>query len=139
MSSSSVPRRLCRYEAQGNCRYGSNCNYVHDRPSANAAAYASATYATTWKKTTENNEAAYKTTICKRWQNGGCAQGSRCPWAHGAVELRSKYKEAAKFKTAVCSHDDDECPFEEKCNFIHGAEWLIPGPFALQPALVAEL
>lgn len=38
----------------------------------------------------------YKTEICRNWQNGHCAFGLKCTFAHGASELRVRKRGKSK-------------------------------------------
>ncbi|CEL99789.1 unnamed protein product [Vitrella brassicaformis CCMP3155] len=38
----------------------------------------------------QENSLLYKTVICKHWQEGKCARGAKCTYAHGEEELRTR-------------------------------------------------
>ncbi|KAM9785516.1 makorin, ring finger protein, 4 [Neosynchiropus ocellatus] len=54
MDADQVP--VCRHFLNGSCRFGDNCNYRHERPSAPA------------------------TQVCRYFQKGGCWFGESCRW-----------------------------------------------------------
>mmetsp|Transcript_77764 Transcript_77764/g.219901 ORF Transcript_77764/g.219901 Transcript_77764/m.219901 type:complete len:325 (-) Transcript_77764:259-1233(-) len=63
--------KMCRFDAAGQCHYGSDCGFAHSPEEL--------TYAPDLTKTA----------ICTNWQNGTCPKASSaCPFAHGQEELR---------------------------------------------------
>mmetsp|Transcript_71057 Transcript_71057/g.126499 ORF Transcript_71057/g.126499 Transcript_71057/m.126499 type:complete len:178 (-) Transcript_71057:144-677(-) len=74
-----------------------------------------------------------KTQMCKFWEEGKCARGDNCTFAHGGDELKS----APDFtKTRICvAFQQGKCT-DDQCSFAHGKEEIrkldpsvtLPGP-----------
>ena len=75
---------------------------------------------------TSNFRVKYKTEICKNWQPGRytCKYGTRCSFAHGDQELKTRTDTHRFYKTKLCKrfHKDLYCPYGTRCQFIHDEE-----------------
>jgi len=71
----------------------------------------------------------FKTELCVKFQElGACPYNTRCRFAHGEAELRSKPK-PRQYKTKPCNNfmKTGKCPYGARCNFLHGAQEPVGG------------
>ena len=64
--------------------------------------------------------ALWKTELCSRWVAGTCTY-TDCRFAHGAHELRARERPKL-YKTQLCKKflsTGGDCPYGQRCNFIH--------------------
>ncbi|KAK9059445.1 hypothetical protein SSX86_020147 [Deinandra increscens subsp. villosa] len=92
----------------------------------------------------------YKTRICQKFIDGNCHNGDGCTFAHGAHDLREpppNWQELVKdnrggnwsddqkiiHRMRICRkfYNGDECPYGEKCNFLHES----PAKFKAEAAI----
>ncbi|CAF0908275.1 unnamed protein product [Rotaria sordida] len=64
--------------------------------------------------------AKYKTELCRNYSsNGYCSYSSRCQFAHGIKELRSRIRHP-KYKTEICRNFlSGYCKYASRCQFLH--------------------
>jgi hypothetical protein len=63
----------------------------------------------------------YKTQNCRSFlQSGHCRYGTRCQFAHGQQEIRSKVL-PDRYKTSICKNFSKNtiCYYGSECNFVH--------------------
>ncbi|CAF1310258.1 unnamed protein product [Rotaria sordida] len=62
----------------------------------------------------------YKTELCRNYSsNGYCSYSSRCQFAHGIKELRSRIRHP-KYKTEICRNFlSGYCKYASRCQFLH--------------------
>ncbi|CAF3881124.1 unnamed protein product [Rotaria sp. Silwood1] len=62
----------------------------------------------------------YKTELCRNYSsNGYCSYSSRCQFAHGIKELRSRIRHP-KYKTEICRNFiTGYCKYSNRCQFLH--------------------
>ncbi len=64
----------------------------------------------------------YKTELCKSWsENGFCAYGNKCRFAHGRQELFDKVINCKKYKQKECMSffKNNYCCYGSRCHFKH--------------------
>ena len=63
----------------------------------------------------------FKTEMCRNWENGFCPHESRCAFAHGKGELKTKLHIPPNYKTKKCSHffELGFCLYGQRCQFSH--------------------
>ena len=75
-----------------------------------------------FKSTAEDFKVKYKTELCKFFEiNGQCKFGSRCAYAHGKEELRSKVAKTSAYRSRKCYQffEKGYCPYGNRCQFAH--------------------
>ncbi|KAK1434698.1 hypothetical protein QVD17_00447 [Tagetes erecta] len=99
----------------------------------------------------------YKTRMCQKFLDGNCRNGDGCTFAHGPNDLREpppNWQELVKdnrggngggnwnddqkiiHRMRICRkfYNGDECPYGEKCNFLHES----PAKFKVEAAMDSE-
>jgi len=89
--------RLCVYNLQGKCGYGSNCTFAHSAFDI------------------KNVPDLRKTQLCTKFAEGKCTN-KNCTYAHGESEL----KDPPNFKKKICKwHQKGNCRNGASCGFAH--------------------
>jgi len=89
--------RLCAYNLEGKCGYGSNCSFAHSAIEI------------------KNVPDLRKTQLCAKFAEGKCTN-KKCSYAHGEAELR----DPPNFKKKICKwHTNGNCRNGVNCGFVH--------------------
>eukprot|EP00438_Fugacium_kawagutii_P002577 Skav219265 [mRNA] locus=scaffold1380:77928:89294:- [translate_table: standard] len=113
---------LCRYfgTPQG-CSKGAECRFAHGAEELPAGSAASAQ---ALEEVQQPAAPAFKTVLCKYFEQGHCSRGDECTYAHGIEELQTR--EAGTYKTVLCKFfEAGGCSRGASCTFAHGEEELI--------------
>jgi len=117
VNSNDFNKKPCKFYLQGDCRNGTNCNFLHirsDKPSYRRRID---------RKVKEDDPSTHKTQLCKYYENGNCSRSAdECKFAHGEDDLKNsdahssnirKYKKPAKMDD---NSDDNEEPMVHNNN-----------------------
>jgi len=100
--------RLCVYNLEGKCGYGSNCVFAHSAVEVKSV------------------PDLRKTQLCTKFAEGQCSN-KNCNYAHGEAELR----QPPNFKKKICKwHMKGTCRNGAKCGFVHDIKELRVDPGA---------
>jgi len=103
--------RLCVYNLEGKCGYGSNCTFAHTATEV------------------KNVPDLKKTQLCVKFAEGQCTN-KNCNYAHGEAELR----DPPNFKKKFCKwHVKGLCRNGATCGFAHDVKELRDAPPGLEP------
>ncbi|KAG9223942.1 hypothetical protein CCMSSC00406_0004442 [Pleurotus cornucopiae] len=79
---------LCKYFAQGLCKYGDNCQFRHGGVQFFTNSSSSSPFVATTTRSTENSDEGgwtrRPTVQCKFYAEGNCIRGDACSFLHGA-------------------------------------------------------
>eukprot|EP00929_Paragymnodinium_shiwhaense_P047338 TRINITY_DN2400_c0_g1_i1.p1 TRINITY_DN2400_c0_g1~~TRINITY_DN2400_c0_g1_i1.p1 ORF type:complete len:842 (+),score=148.31 TRINITY_DN2400_c0_g1_i1:61-2526(+) len=147
-----IKRTMCKFFLEGHCRSGASCGFAHHEDELGSFVGTAAGYTPPSGAATPRSLAAHagtsagytppagaasprsfaapaeKRTICKFWQEGSCARGDACGFAHGEGELGQlappveTAKGAGKGgeKRTVCKFWlEGRCRNGNACSFIH--------------------
>jgi hypothetical protein len=80
-----------------------------------------------------SEETLYKTELCRSNEQGHCAYGEKCQFAHGIEELRTAHR-PHNYKTKHCKSfsSNGRCAYGIRCRFIHSLDKAIDIASGLQ-------
>jgi len=91
--------RLCVYNLEGKCGYGSNCSFAHSSNEIRGVPNLA------------------KTQLCTKFAEGKCSD-ENCTYAHGQEDLR----DSPNFKKKICKwNQKGQCRNGAKCGFAHSS------------------
>jgi len=104
--------RLCIYNLEGKCGFGSNCAFAHSALEVKSV------------------PDLRKTQLCTKFAEGNCCN-KNCNYAHGQADLR----DPPNFKKKLCKwHVEGMCRNGVKCGFVHDVvEMRVDAPPGFEP------
>jgi len=140
---SAVKRTFCKFWQEGKCSKGEACTFAHAEHEIGQPIVDSSWAPAAHKGQSNDfgNAVARKKTLCRFWQEGKCAKGSGCTYAHGEQEIGQPINaEATRLGTTrrvtdvgigntigvkwtLCKFwQDGKCSRGEACTFAHGLD-----------------
>jgi len=109
--------RLCVYNLEGKCGYGSACSFAHSSNEIRGVPNLA------------------KTQLCTKFAEGKCSD-ENCTYAHGQEDLR----DSPNFKKKMCKwNQKGQCRNGAKCGFAHNVSEVRAGPAVEPPPGFAKI